>query len=286
LFQALYRYMQAPPGLEIDFTQPAWAPALTPADGISWQIFANPMALFIGGVSAVLLELAEPAVRSGVWEHSDFRLAPAQRLHRTGYAAMVTVYAPREAAEKLIAQVGRLHAQVRGQTPDGRLYRASDPALLNWVQSTAIFGFAEAFHRFVRPLSPAERDAAFQEGQTSARLYGANALPHDWAGWQQQLPHMASALQPHPILAEFLQTMQTADLLPPSLRPLQRLLVRAAVDITPAPVRQFAQLQGQGLRRWERPLVRLLGRAAGLMPLPQFPPAQARKRMHMPRQGQ
>ena len=34
----------------------------------------NPLSLFIGGVTAVIMELAEPRVRTGVWEHTTFRL--------------------------------------------------------------------------------------------------------------------------------------------------------------------------------------------------------------------
>ena len=33
-------------------------------------------------------------------------------------------------------RVGRLHAQVKGTTPDGLPYRADDPVLLDWVQAT------------------------------------------------------------------------------------------------------------------------------------------------------
>jgi uncharacterized protein (DUF2236 family) len=58
-------------------------------------VFRNPLSLFVGGITAVLLELAEPRVRTGVWEHTAFRTQPQQRLQRTGLAAMVTVYAAR-----------------------------------------------------------------------------------------------------------------------------------------------------------------------------------------------
>src|ERR1700733_3668356 len=83
-----------------DFAQPAGEAALVAADSVSWRIFKNPVALFVGGVAAVILELAEPAVRTGVWEHSSFRRDPVQRLRRTGLAAMVTVYGARSEAEK------------------------------------------------------------------------------------------------------------------------------------------------------------------------------------------
>jgi uncharacterized protein (DUF2236 family) len=44
--------------------------ALVPADSISWRVFKNPLSLVIGGVAAVIMELAEPRVRTGVWEHT------------------------------------------------------------------------------------------------------------------------------------------------------------------------------------------------------------------------
>ena len=64
--QALARASLRPEtGIAVDFTQPAGEPALAPHDGVAWQVFRNPISLFIGGVTAVLLELAEPRVRSG-----------------------------------------------------------------------------------------------------------------------------------------------------------------------------------------------------------------------------
>ena len=86
-------FMRPPQGYDIDFTEPAGEPALVPADSVSWVIFKNPVTLFVGGAAAVLLELGEPRVRDGVWDHSDFRSRPLERLKRTGMASMVTVYA-------------------------------------------------------------------------------------------------------------------------------------------------------------------------------------------------
>ena len=50
-------------GPRVDFEQPAGEPALVGPDSVSWQVFRNPVALFVGGIAAVLLELAEPRVR-------------------------------------------------------------------------------------------------------------------------------------------------------------------------------------------------------------------------------
>ena len=271
--------MRPPAGMAFDFSQPAGEPALAPPDGIAWQVFANPISLFVGGVTAVLLELAEPSVRSGVWDHSSFARDPGMRLRRTGFAAMMTVYGPRSATEQLIARVVRMHGRVEGTTPDGVPYRANDPRLLDWVQATATFGFTEAYHRYVRTLSPAERDAGFAEAEPSARLYGATGAPRSRAAWEALLAATAPGLEGSAILADFLRIMAGAPILPAPMRPLQRLLVRAAVEITPEPVRSLPQLRGRGLRFGEATLVRALARGAALLPLGDTPPAQAARRL-------
>ncbi len=279
MLKTLQELMRPPPGMAFDFSQPLGEPALAPADGVSWRIFANPIALFVGGVTAVLLELTEPSVRSGVWDHGGFLRDPGMRLRRTGAAAMMTVYGPRSQAEQLIAHVVRVHGHVRGTTPDGVAYHANDPRLLDWVQATAVFGFGEAYHRYVCPLSAAEKDAAFTEGAISAGLYGATGLPRSWAAWEALLAATAPGLEGSSILADFLRIVAEAPILPSPLRPLQRLLVRAAVEITPQPVRSLPQLQGRGLRRGEARLVRALARAAARLPLGDTPQVQAARRV-------
>jgi uncharacterized protein (DUF2236 family) len=282
MLSAVRELMQPPAGMVFDFSQPAGEPALAPHDGISWQLFANPVSLFVGGVAAVLLELAEPSVRSGVWDHSSFQRDPGTRLRRTGFAAMMTVYGPRSAAEKMIAHVVRMHERVKGSTPDGLAYRANDPRLLDWVQATASFGFTEAYHRYVRSLSAQEKDAAFAESEPAARLYGATGAPRSWTEWEALLAHTAPALEGSAILADFMRIMGEAPILPAPLRPLQRLLVRAAVEITPEPVRSLPQLRGRGLRFGEGALVRALARGAVLAPLGDTPQAQAARRVARP----
>ena len=46
-------------GQTIDFAAPKGAEALTPAGGVSWRVFANPVPVTIGGLTAVLLELLD-----------------------------------------------------------------------------------------------------------------------------------------------------------------------------------------------------------------------------------
>ncbi len=139
-----------------------------------------------------------------MWNGGGFQRDPGLRLRRTGFAAMMTVYGPRSAAEKLIAHVVQVHDHVRGSTPDGLPYSANDPRLLDWVQATAVFGFSEAYHRYVQPLSPFEKDAAFAESQPAARLYGATGVPQSWAAWEALLARTAPSLEGSHILSDFL----------------------------------------------------------------------------------
>lgn len=265
-----------------DFLSPEGEAALLPARSMSWRIFKNPVALFIGGVSAVILELAEPRVRSGVWDHTTFREDPASRMKRTGLAAMVTVYGARSRAEAMIAGVRRAHDRISGVTPDGRSYTASDPALLNWVQATASYGFVSAYDRFVRRLSPGEMDQAYFEARTPARLYGADRTPESAEEMNACLEAMLPGLEPSTILLDFLDLMMASDILPGGLRPFQRLLVRAAVSTTPEWAQEILRIRPFGLRRGESFLVRQAGSLADRILLDGSPPVLASRRLGLP----
>ena len=275
--------LQPTGGPSVDFARPFGEEALVAPDSVSWRIFKNPVSLFIGGVAAVILELAEPSVRTGVWEHSSFRTDPVRRLRRTGLAAMVTVYGARSKAEAMIAGVVRLHDKVTGETPAGEAYRANDVALLTWVQATAGFGFAEAYSRYVRPLGREERDRLYQEGASAAHLYGALDAPTSDAELHALFESMRRRLEPSPIVFEFLDIVRDAPAFPTPLRPMQRLLVRAAVEMTSAWVRQRLGLTASyGLRPWEAPLVREVGRLSDRIVLRSSPAVQSCLRLGLP----
>ena len=273
LFQA--DDVQAP-----DFAQPPGEPALIAPDSVSWRVFKNPLALFIGGVTAVVLELAEPRVRTGVWRHTSFRDQPLQRMQRTGLAAMMTVYGPRRRAEALIASVRQLHERIGGVTPAGQRYRASEPELLDWVHATASFGFLQAYERYVRGFDESARDRYYAEGRPAALLYGAVGAPCSCAELQRLLDAMLPQLECSAIVDEFLHIVGTAAMLPGPLRTMQPLFVKAAVEITPEPVRERLGLGAHwNLQPWQRALVRKLAQLADRLILRASPPVQACRRL-------
>ena len=65
-----------------DYSQPAGAPAFLGPDSVAWRVYKNQIALGIGGVAAVLLEFADPRIRSGVWDHSIYKVDPIGRSER------------------------------------------------------------------------------------------------------------------------------------------------------------------------------------------------------------
>ena len=267
-------------GPRLDFSKPVGEDALTPAGSVSWRVFRNPISLYIGGVTAVLMELAEPRVRSGVWDHSSFRTDPMRRMKRTGLAAMVTVYGAQSEARRMIASIVALHGKVSGLTPDGQAYGANDQVLLDWVQATASFGFVEAYSAYVRPLSDAERNQFLIEAMPAARLYGAVGAPTNLEERQALFDAMLPRLEPSAIVMEFLEIMQKTKVFPPPFGFLQNLLVRAGVALVPQPMRQKLGLgRAWDISPWQHKLIVAMARMSDRLILPSSPPVQACRRL-------
>jgi uncharacterized protein (DUF2236 family) len=266
-----------------EFNQPFKEEALVSAHSVSWRIFKNPVALFVGGTAAVILELAEPSVRAGIWEYSSFRKHPLGRLQRTGLAAMITVYGARSIAEPMIARIVRMHAGIQGKTPDGASYSASDPRLLTWVHATAAFGFGAAYHRYVCPLGEDELDRLYMEGIPVSRLYGAVDPPNSAAAMHGLFESAATYLAPSPVIFEFLKIMRETPALPRPLHWVQPMLVRAAVELIPDWIRTRLRLSASyGLGQHERWLTKLLGASSDRIVLPASPAVQSCIRLGLP----
>ncbi len=283
LDKAAQDYLGDPMLAKVDFSQPAGEAAFVGPDSVSWRIFKNPVTLFIGGVTAVILELAEPRVRTGVWDNTSFRTDPVRRLKRTGLAAMVTVYGAQSIAEQLIANVNRMHDRVAGVTPDGAPYAASDPELLTWVQAMAAFGFMESYSAYAAPLSDDDRNRYYAEGGGAAALYGAKDAPRSLNDEQALFAAMTPKLEASDIIFEFLTIMKKAEAFPQPAQLAQHSLVRAAVDIVPNNIRETLGLTSRyGLRPLEGRVVKRMARRAERLILRSSPAAQSCKRLGLP----
>ena len=265
------------------FLEPEGERALVSPQSVSWRIFKNPVALFVGGIAAVVFELAEPRVRTGVWQHTNFHSQPLERMRRTGLAAMTTVYGPRSVSEDLIAHIVRRHQNVHGTTSTGQRYSATDPGLLSWVYATATYSFFQAYSRYVCPLENKTLDSFCQEGLSAAELYGAIYAPRSSYEMNTLFDLMQKYLEASPIVFEFLKIMQLGPILPAISRPMQRILVRAAVDIVPTRVKQRLGLTDNWrLRPWEAVLVKQIGRICDRVIIRSHPAVQSCLRLGLP----
>jgi uncharacterized protein (DUF2236 family) len=270
-------------GWKVDFAAPAGEPAYLDPGSVQWRVFKNPIALGVGGVAAVLLEFADPRIRSGVWDHSTYKADPIGRSKRTGMAAMVGVYGPQSAARRVIQGVTNMHAQVGGKTPGGRAYQALDVELLDWVSATAAYGFLTAYDRFVQPLTAAEKDAFYREGEAIARLYGVQTPIHSAADFMAMMDRLSPGFEPHPIVREFLDIIASGRAAPGVPRLFHRALARAAVSILPPKVRQTLQLGREfDLKTSDRIALKLAGALAERVAIPNSPPCQASVRLGLP----
>lgn len=263
---------------EVNFAVPAGEAGLVTPQSVSWRVFRNPVAVAIGGVAAVLLELGEPRVRAGVWEHSDFRRNPKARMRRTALGAMITVYGPLSLVETYTKKVNAIHAAIGGVAEGGEAYRADDAELLRWVQVTATYAFAEAYHRYVQPLSAGERDSFIAEAAAGAAYYGVADAPRTNAELERMLTDAAPVLEPSEVLGEFLQIIRTAPILPPAARMLQPLLARAAMDLLPPDLAQRIGCSASAARA-ERRLLKLAASVAERVNVKDSPWAQALERL-------
>jgi uncharacterized protein (DUF2236 family) len=264
----------------INYLEPAGDPGIFGPASVAWRVLSNPASVFIGGITAVLLELAEPSVRSGVWDHTDFRRDPVGRMRRTGLAAMVITYGCTRDAEAAMSRIRRVHEGITGITPDGQAYRANDPELLTWVHVTAGYGFLNAYLRYVNPrLSRAEQDCYYAESLRVCQYYGIGWAPSSVTEVETYLERMRMRLRYHEILEGFLDLVLNTPVVSAALLPMQRLLVQAAIDLLPSWAREILRLEkGQPMRVAARPLVSAIVTLADRV-IRNGPPQQARQRM-------
>lgn len=141
-------------------------------DSVAWEIHREPVIL-LGGLRAILLQIAHPAVAAGVSQSSNFRNDLLGRARRTYTAMYQLIFGGLREATGAAKRVHSLHSRVYGSLPDGAgSYRANDPSLLLWVHATLIDTAMLIFETFVRPLGIEEKRRYYQETLRAAAYFG------------------------------------------------------------------------------------------------------------------
>ncbi|GMV63512.1 MAG: hypothetical protein AMXMBFR74_26800 [Parvibaculum sp.] len=248
----------------LDFSKPEGDPGLLGPGSMGWKVSANPIVSAVGGIAAVILELAEKHVRAGVWDHSTFKVDPIRRMERTGMAAAAVTYGPTKMAEMTFQRVTRMHERVTGTTHDGDAYRAMDPGLLAWVHVTAAWGFLNAYKRYGDPtLSREDEDRYYREGEAIGKGFGAEWVPASRAEMDAYMAEMTPRLYANDTVHEFLELVRNATPLGSVGKPVQRLITQAAIDLLPDHLqRQCGVAVSAAARPMVRPAVRALANTA------------------------
>jgi uncharacterized protein (DUF2236 family) len=205
-------------------------------DSVSWAMYREPATLF-AGLSAVMLQMAHPAIAAGVSQHSTFAEDLRGRAARTSAALYRLVFGTLDDALDISRGLHRMHSRVWGRVDaaDRGAYRANDQTLLRWVAATVTVAGEQAFEALVRPLTDAERDRSYREMQLANAAVGVapESLPGDrvafdgWYARELQSPalavgptarNVAAAIERSALFFGPFDALLTAGFLPPAWR--------------------------------------------------------------------
>ncbi|MEU0008713.1 oxygenase MpaB family protein [Streptomyces sp. NPDC006314] len=199
--------------------------------------------MFIGGVSALLLQSLHPLAMAAVAAHSGFRGDPWGRLQRTSAFLAVTTYGTAADAQAAVDRVRGIHEQIRGSTPEGQRYHAADPHLLGWVHAAETESFMRAHERFGRdPLDPAGYDAYVADTAVVAEALGVIDPPRDRRTLSRRLAAYRPELRATPEAWGVARFLLLDPPLPLAVRPAYGVLAANAVSLLPSWARRLLRL--------------------------------------------
>lgn len=233
------------------YTDPPGDPGLFGPSSVTWAVHSD-LSMFVGGISAVMLQSLHPLAMAGVVQHSRFREAPLERLSRTSSFVGATTFASTGVAESIIDVVRRMHRGVVGVAPDGRPYDASDPALLRWIHVAETVSFLRAHQRYSPfPNRGADLDRYYREMAVVAEKLGATEVPVSRSQVRDYLRAVRPELVAGPEAADVMRFLRRPISADPASRAAHQLLVLAAEDLLPGWAR--------AMHRVRRPIATDLG---------------------------
>ena len=176
---------------------------------MTWRLYREPIVI-IGGVRALLLQVAHPAVAEGVAHFSNFKKDALGRGFRTFSAMAMIYFGDKDQADTVAQRLFRVHSAIRGPLPDGQPYRATDPGLLLWVLATLTETTIQVFEQVpVKDLPSDWREQFYAESKVAARLLGipAEAYPPDLPAFRRYFTEMLHG----PVLGSTSTTREVAQ---------------------------------------------------------------------------
>ncbi|WP_338703395.1 oxygenase MpaB family protein [Streptomyces sp. Q6] len=233
---------------------PRWFPPESPIR----RVHAD-SAMFVGGLSALLLQTLHPVAMAAVAAHSGYRGDPWGRLHRTSTFLATTTYGTADSAQAACDRVNAVHAQIQGVTEQGIAYRASDPHLLEWIHIAEVASFLRAHQRFAaQRLTARECDQYVAQMAHLAQALGVPSPPHSLHELRTRLAAYRPELRATPQALDTARYLLLSPPLPVPALPLYAALASNAIALLPPWA--AAELHLPRWRRAERWTVRPSGR--------------------------
>jgi uncharacterized protein (DUF2236 family) len=229
-------------------------PGLTGPGSVTWRV-CRERVVPLGGLSALLLQLAHPLVAAGVAEHSSVRADPTRRLMLTLEMLLVTTFGDARQVGEMTARIAHIHRAVTGSLPQdtgpwrrGTRYSATSPELCLWVYATIIETTLNSYSAFVRPLQDSERAQLYRESESFGQLYGVGTdiRPASYADFRAYYATTLARLTPGDQARSIARMILRARLRGIPLPPWGYLL---AAGLLPAPLRAQYGLRWSAVQR-------------------------------------
>jgi uncharacterized protein (DUF2236 family) len=131
------------------------------------------------GQRALMIGALHPVNYVGTSQATAGRVMPFKRLARTAQDFETIFFGTRQAADRVLAKVRKLHERVEGELPEaagpypaGTSYAATDPELMLWTVAVTADSSLCFYELLVRRLSDWERDAFWQDWVRFGELFG------------------------------------------------------------------------------------------------------------------
>ncbi|WP_374771937.1 DUF2236 domain-containing protein [Streptomyces sp. NBC_01310] len=188
-------------------------------------------ALFVGGISALLLQSLHPLAMAAVAQHSAYREDPWGRLQSISTFLAFTTFGTADDAQGAVDRVIAVHRTISGRAPGGEPYTATDPALLEWVHDAELSCFLRSHQHYgAHPLSRPDQDAYVAGMARVGLALGVTDPPRTAAGLAARIEAYRPQLRGTPEAREAAQFILRRPPLPWALRlPYAALAARAVV---------------------------------------------------------
>src|SRR5215213_9354485 len=126
----------------------------------------------LAGPRTLLLQATHPVAFAGFFAHTGALDEPYERLARTAQVMDTIMFGARADADRMTRRVRAELSEPAGHFPAGAPYAADDPELLLWILAAIVDSSLLVYEKYVRGLSPDERDAYWQDYKLIGRQFG------------------------------------------------------------------------------------------------------------------